>query len=349
VVIAPVVVGLVTSLVATRAAPRSAGIGGLARIRSATTTPAVAVGVHLATGSGGGEAAVPVRSAAAGLSLAIAAAVATMTFAGALDDLVSQPERYGRDWDVMIDGEFAPTPVAKVLEELGDHPSVAAVAGGRFGEVTIDETPVPTVGLTDLVGRTFPAVIEGRAPDRQDEIVVGKRTLGDLRRSVGDTVTVDAGTSPRDMTIVGVAAFPRINRGSFSTLGLGTGAVVSAGAFPPYDFEDLGFPPGTDPDDFVGPAGATYEFTTVRVRPDAAAEARREVLATAHRIGNDNLQMVRTEQRPIAIDNYAAVRSTPFVLALLLGSMAAATLAHLALSVVRRRRRDLAVCAALGG
>lgn len=60
------------------------------------------------------------------------------------------------------------------------------------------------------------------------------------------------------------------------------------------------------------------------------------------------MQRVLTEQRPIAIDNYAAVRRTPVVLALLLGAMATATLTHLVVSVVRRRRRVLAVCAALG-
>lgn len=68
------------------------------------------------------------------------------------------------------------------------------------------------MGLTDLVGRTFPVVIEGRVPDRDDEIVAGNRTLGDLGQSVGDTVTVDAGMGRQEMTIVGVAAFSRINR-----------------------------------------------------------------------------------------------------------------------------------------
>ena len=58
--------------------------------------------------------------------------------------------------------------------------------------------------------------------------------------------------------------------------------------------------------------------------------------------------LLRTEQRPIAIDNYAAVRSTPAALALLLGTMAAATLAQLVLTTVRRQRRDLALVAALG-
>lgn len=349
VVAVPVVIAVVTAFAAAHAPARPAGLGGLTRISGATSKPAVVVGIHLATGSRGGEAAVPVRSAATGVSLAIAAAVATLTFAGALDDLVSEPGRYGRDWDVMIDGVFAPTPVATVLDELGDHPSVVAIAGGRYGEVTIDGTQVPTVGLTDLVGRTFPAIIEGRAPGGADEIVLGRRTLSDVGRSVGDTVMVDAGTGPRQMTIVGIAAFPRLNHGSFSTLGLGTGAMTRTDAFPPYDFQVIGDPPpGVDPDDFVGPGGAMYEFVTVRVSPGATPEARGAVVATARTIADANQQTVRNEQRPIAIENYAAVRSTPVLLALLLGSMAAATLVHLVLSVVLRRRRDLAVCAALG-
>lgn len=344
----PLLVAGVIAAVARYAPTRPLGVGALARMPGATSQPAVVVGIHLATGSRRGEAAVPVRSAAAGVSLAVAAAVATMTFAGALDDLVSEPDRYGRDWDVMVDGAFAPAPVAAVLERLGDHPAVAAIAGGRYGEVTIDGARVPTAGLTDLVGRTFPAIIDGRAPERDDEIVMGRRTLRALGRSVGDTVAFDAGAGPRDMTIVGVAAFPRLNRGSFSTLGLGTGAMARTEAFPPYDLDLSEAPPGVDPDDFAGPGGASYEFVTIKTRPRATAEQRREIVATAKEIADANMQLLRTEQRPIAIDNYADVRSTPLVLAVLLGSMAAATLAHLVLSVVRRRRRDLAVCAALG-
>ncbi|MDQ4131706.1 MAG: hypothetical protein M3179_00515 [Actinomycetota bacterium] len=109
-----------------RSGARSAPLGLLARIRGATAQPAVVVGIHLAADSGGGEAAVPVRSAALGASVAIAAVIATVTFAAGLNDLVSESARYGRDWDVMVDGVFAPTPVAKVLQELGENSSVWA-------------------------------------------------------------------------------------------------------------------------------------------------------------------------------------------------------------------------------
>ncbi len=101
-------------------------------------------------------------------------------------------------------------------------------------------------------------------------------------------------------------------------------------------------------DDFVGPDGTTFEFLTIRLRRGITSEARREVITTATTIGTASQQMIRTEQRPTAIENYAAVRSTTVVLVLVLGMMAAATLAHLVVSVVRRRRRDLALCMALG-
>ncbi len=45
---------------------------------------------------------------------------------------------------------------------------------------------------------------------------------------MGDAVTVDTGGGPRPMTIIGLATFPRLNRGSFSTLGLGKGAMTRA-------------------------------------------------------------------------------------------------------------------------
>lgn len=327
---------------------RTEPAGRLTRMTAASSRPAMILGVYLTTHPGSGDRTVPVRSALAGTALCLTAAVSTVTFARGLHDLVSEPARYGRDWDVMIDAGFGVAPAGEVLEELGDDPSVVAIAGGRYGEVTIDGKRVPTVGLSDLVGTTFPAVIDGRTPRRADEIVLGKRSLHTVGRSVGDRVTVDAGTGPVEMTIVGTAAFPRLNHGSFSTLGLGVGAATRAEAFPPRDpIEEGGVPPGYDLDYFLGPEGAAYEFVTIRLDTDATGEDHRAVVAAASRIKLHD-QGVRTEQRPTAIDNYAAVSSTPAVLAALLGFMAAATLAYVVVSVVRRRRRDLALCAALG-
>ena len=55
-----------------------------------------------------------------------------------------------------------------------------------------------------------------------------------------------------------------------------------------------------------------------------------------------------TDQRPGDIRNYAAVRDTPLVLAAVLALLAVGTLAHVLVTGVRRRRRDLAVLKTLG-
>ena len=57
---------------------------------------------------------------------------------------------------------------------------------------------------------------------------------------------------------------------------------------------------------------------------------------------------VTSDQRPGEIQNYASVRDTPLVLAAVLALLAAGTLAHVLLTGVRRRRRDLAVLKTLG-
>jgi ABC-type lipoprotein release transport system permease subunit len=57
---------------------------------------------------------------------------------------------------------------------------------------------------------------------------------------------------------------------------------------------------------------------------------------------------VITDQRPGDIKNYAAIRDTPLVLGAVLVLLAVGTLAHVLLTGVRRRRRDLAVLKTLG-
>ena len=55
-----------------------------------------------------------------------------------------------------------------------------------------------------------------------------------------------------------------------------------------------------------------------------------------------------SDQRPGDIKDYAAIRDTPLVLGTVLALLAVGTLAHVLLTSVRRRRRDLAVLKTLG-
>jgi ABC-type lipoprotein release transport system permease subunit len=57
---------------------------------------------------------------------------------------------------------------------------------------------------------------------------------------------------------------------------------------------------------------------------------------------------VITDQRPSDIKNYTGVRDTPLALGAVVALLAAGTLAHMLLTSVHRRRRDLAILKALG-
>jgi hypothetical protein len=93
-----------------------------------------------------------------------------------------------------------------------------------------------------------------------------------------------------------------------------------------------------------------YNYFLLRYKPgtDQAAAAARisgTLLATGCPPG---MCPVGADERPGDIKNYAAIRDTPLVLAAVLVVLAVATLAHVLLTSVRRRRRDLAVLKTLG-
>ena len=98
------------------------------------------------------------------------------------------------------------------------------------------------------------------------------------------------------------------------------------------------------------PSGTCYNFFLVRYRPgtdEASAAATLTALAT--RAGcPPGACVVTSDQRPGDIRDYASVRDTPLVLGALLVVLAVGTLAHVLLTGVRRRRRDLAVLKTLG-
>lgn len=75
------------------------------------------------------------------------------------------------------------------------------------------------------------------AISREGVVVVGIDTHRRTPPLALDASAAARASSPR-MTVVGTAAFPHINHGSFSTLGLGIGAMACADAFPPRNVEE---------------------------------------------------------------------------------------------------------------
>jgi predicted lysophospholipase L1 biosynthesis ABC-type transport system permease subunit len=93
-----------------------------------------------------------------------------------------------------------------------------------------------------------------------------------------------------------------------------------------------------------------YNFLLLRLRPGTSASGTgATLLARAAQADCPPGQCtVMTDQRPGDIRDYAGIRDTPLALGAVLALLAVGTLAHVLLTGVRRRRRDLAVLKTLG-
>src|SRR5207245_1842944 len=105
------------------------------------------------------------------------------------------------------------------------------------------------------------------------------------------------------------------------------------------------------PLDAGGARPGTANFALVHVAAGQHHDAEVEgVLAAIHHSGKCIVGecALLTTQRPADIRNYARVESTPRALAALLGLLAIASIGHVLVTSIRRRRRDLAVLTTLG-
>jgi hypothetical protein len=232
---------------------------------------------------------------------------------------------------------------------LAAEPAVTGYAPGNYGQLMIGGQIVPAIGLDQPKGGGYLTMLAGRPPAAPDEIALGAQTLRAIHAHVGQTIPVTveqvAAAIPavhRDMRITGVAVLPAFGRGTFTPTGLGTGAVTNASVL-----SVLSVPNAVT---LCRTKATCYNFFLLRYRPgtDASAAAARLTASITRASCPPGSCAVVSDQRPTDIKDYASVRDTPLVLAAVLIVFAVGTLAHVLLTGVRRRRRDLALLKTLG-
>lgn len=141
------------------------------------------------------------------------------------------------------------------------------------------------------------------------------------------------------MRVVGEAVFPSFGLQGLAATDLGSGALVSASL--------LSYP---EPVTGCSASETCYSFFLLRYRPGTNLNAAGTRLTAAVTAAGCPLLVcsVVGDQRPGDIQDYAGVRDTPLILGAVLALLAVGTLAHVLLTGVRRRRRDLAVLKTLG-
>jgi hypothetical protein len=288
---------------------------------------AVSTGVRMALDPGRGRNAVPVRSGLAGVTLGIGTLVATITFGASLAHLLATPDLYGQTWDVEIT-TYDETLADRVALLEGDD-RIDGVAAGSFRVLfEIDGRRVDGLILDTVKGDLAPAILEGRRPAGGHEIALGTRTMRRFDLAVGDRVLIAPFAEDRDpvaMKVVGRAVFPL-----FSEAGrLGDGAFAS-----PAGWERIAGAPIADADTSL----------LLRLAPGVAVDEVTEGLEAE--LGTTIF--VIGQGKPTHIVNFGRVETMPYVLGAILAAISIATLVHLLVSAIRRRRRELAILKTLG-
>ena len=332
---------LISGLVRLRprsAPPRASRLASIAP-RLGMGPPAVQ-GVRFAASSDGTQP-VPMRSTLAAVTLAVTAVVGTITFADSLVTLLDSPARYGQGWDRMLDAQFGPAPVGRVIDRVGASDEVDGIAVGSYGDVSVDGLPVAAFDLQPVVGDISVTILEGQPARAADEIVLGTQTMRALGVQVGSTVMVDKGEGPGPMRISGRGVFPHMGQGSFSTTGLGVGAQLPGGTLSTF-FDDQDVPP-----DYLYD-GRTFHFVAIDAKGSPSALDAELVELEASVAADAGFVLVRTEQPPTKILDLGRVRVVPMTMAGVLALVAVTALAHLLTTSVLERRRELALLSALG-
>jgi ABC-type lipoprotein release transport system permease subunit len=206
--------------------------------------------------------------------------------------------------------------------------------------VSINGMSVFTVAGKAERGPLLLSTVSGHLPGGDGEIALGSTTLRQLRAHVGSVVTVkmqapDGVARTNSFRVVGTAAFP----GQFDLGGLGAGA-----AFTLDGYLHALCPPGAAQSKCVSGYESEQTFA-VLARSVPGLEGR---AAVAHFIRVYGADDAKGPTVPTALVNFGEAVNFPLILGFMLALFGAATLLHLLVVSVARRRREIGLLKSLG-
>ncbi len=298
-----------------------------ARLAAAGAGVTTVAGVRLALERGRGRTAVPVVSALLAGASGVFVVAAVLTFSVSLDRLIDTPGLQGWTWDVVVGNYSQQASVDDGAARLEANPMVGAYVGENNEAMRVDGATAYVAALGPGDTSVGPPVISGRRPDADDEIALGRTTLADLHKQIGDTVelTSDAGGDPVEATIVGTVILPAsIN----DSLTLGDGGLMTLDGLR----------------SVYGPQGDATVAQQFLVDFADGVDPANGIASLREDFGDS----VVTPRSPADVENLRRVQGLPALLAATVGLLALGTLANTLVTCVRRRRRDLATFATLG-
>ena len=310
----------------------------VARVAATGAPPSALIGVRNALERGRGAASVPVGTALFGSALAVMALCATVVFADSLTHLTTTPALYGSNYQLSFSnsngGPGNPTSWVSSLEH--DH-SITAIMLAATDEVSINGDDVLALAGKAQRGPILLSKVDGRLPTGDEDIALGVTTMHQVGAHVGSIVRVTVqrptgGSRTVPFHVVGTASFPS----ETGSGGLGTGS-----AFTLAGYLNAVCPPGRD---VIGcrRAFTASENFVVLARATSSPKGQADI---ARYVARDSATKPIV---PTSLVNFGEAVNFPLILGCVLALFGVATLLHLLVVSVVRRRREMGVLKALG-
>ena len=269
--------------------------------------------------------------------LAVIALCATGVFGASLTHLTATPRLYGDPEQV---GFSPPNPA--LLTSLEHNPAVTAITEGiGGGDITVNGKIVGSIAGTSIKGPLLFSTVAGTLPVADDQVGLGISTMHQVGAHIGSVVDItfitrSGAPHTEPYRVVSQIAFPQL--GGFVSLGTGvlmtTAGLIHVACLP-------------------GPtlalcrrAFAAHNFSTGGIRvsfvPGPSGKAAMDHYLAAYS------SIAQQPLAPTSLVNFGEAVNFPLIFGAMLAVFGAATLAHLLVVSVSRRRREVGLLKVLG-
>lgn len=299
------------------------------------------IGVRNAVERRSGEASVPVGSALLGTVLAVVALCGTAVFGASLSHLTATPKLYGDPFQLNISNpNSGGTPDPKLLQSLEHDPAVTGITQGiALPAISINKVVVGAIAGTAIRGQLLVPTVDGHVPNAGGEVGLGATTMRQVGARIGSVVEVTVSS------VAGVrrtVPFRVVAQMSLPVLGnavsLGSGAVLTLAGY-----EDAACPPGPN---------------RAACRQDVGESANGGVLASVvagprgqaaiEHFFNRYRSVTTLAVTPTSLINFGEAVNFPLIFGAILAVFGAATLLHLLVVSVSRRRQEVGLLKVVG-
>ena len=228
---------------------------------------------------------------------------------------------------------------------LENQPAVTAWSEFSFAQLPIDGQIIPALGLQTQLGSVQPPTTSGHALSGPGQIELGSRTLRQLGKKVGDQVRIGIPGHEQTVLIAGTVTLPSFGVGAAEHPSLGRGAMVMAGPLRTVMGQNGALPTQSESVPVL-PSAAAIDLAPGTTGAQRAALVAK--ITSANPDGTPGGTYELASARASSVVNAEQMGGQPLALAVGMAVAAALSLALTLLSLVRRRRGELALLKVVG-